>query len=330
MNFLDDRLRTTFDYYRENRKDVLLLDETVPSMIGFTVPFANLGEVKSWGWEVSVNWQDKIGSDFRYWAKLNLSYNQNEIIERKEAPQNNAYQYEKGHRIGARSQYQFWKFYYEGCEADYEKEFGSPFPTEQLVAQLQPGDCVFVDLDKNGKIDTNDMTRDLGYTDDPEYMAGLTFGFNWKRLTFNAQWTGAWNVTRQIADVFRQPFLRAADNLYGGLLQYHVDNTWTTDNPNPGAEYPRATWTNSINNYANSTLYEKDAKYLRLKTLSIGYDFNNAWFKKIGFTKVELTLSGYNLLTFTPYIWGDPEARATSSPSYPLQRTYTASLNIGF
>ena len=330
MNFLDDRLRTTFDYYRENRKDVLLLDGTVPSLIGFTVPFANLGEVKSWGWEVSVNWQDKIGSDFRYWAKLNLSYNQNEIIERKEAPQNNAYQYEKGHRIGARSQYQFWKFYYEGCEADYEKEFGSPFPTEQLVAQLQPGDCVFVDLDKNGKIDTNDMTRDIGYTDDPEYMAGLTFGFNWKRLTFNAQWTGAWNVTRQIADVFRQPFLRAADNLYGGLLQYHVDNTWTTDNPNPGAEYPRATWTNSINNYANSTLYEKDAKYLRLKTLSIGYDFNNAWFKKIGFTKVELTLSGYNLLTFTPYIWGDPEARATSSPSYPLQRTYTASLNIGF
>lgn len=331
VRFFNGDLQATFDYYLEKRTDILLIDGTVPSIIGFSVPYANLGEVKSHGWEVSLNWNSKIGNDFRYWAKFNLSYNQNEIIEMKESPLNNEYQYQKGHRIGSRLQYKFWKFYEgEQTKAEYESVFGTPWP-EQLVNNLQPGDCVYVDLDGNGKIDPNDMSRDYGYTDDPEYMAGLTFGFAYKRLTFNAQLTGAWNVTRQITDVFRQPFFRSADTQYGGLLEYHIGNTWT-----PGvyesqdALYPRATWNNAANNYAASDLYEKDAKYLRLKTLSVSYDFNNAWFKRIGVTKCELTLSGYNLLTFTPYKWGDPETRASSSPSYPLQRTYTVGLNIGF
>ena len=330
MNFFNDRLRTVFDYYKEHRTDILLTSGLAPGFLGFSVPQANLGEVNSWGWEVSVNWNDKIGSDFRYWAKLNLSYNQNEVIEQMETPKNNAYQYNKGHRIGSRSMYQFWKFYYNGCEADYEKEFGSPFPETTLVSGLQPGDPVFVDLDKNGVIDSNDMTKELGHTDDPMYMAGLVMGFEYKRFSFNAQLTGAWNVSRMLSDVFRQPFYSAASTTAGGLLQYHIDNTWTSDNPSQSAEYPRATWTNANQNYATSTLYEKDAKYLRLKTIQIAYDFNFPFMKKLGMRQLQLSLSGYNLLTFTPYLWGDPETRASNAPSYPLQRTYTASLKIGF
>ena len=331
INFLGDRLRATFDYYREHRTDILLRDQTVPSTIGFTMPYTNMGVTDSWGWEFSLGFNDKIGKDFRFWSKLNLSYNQNEVVEMKETPQKNEYMFQRGHRIGSRLMYQFWK-YYEGeqTKAEYQQVFGTPFP-EQLVANLQPGDCVYVDLDKDGRIDENDMSRELGYTDDPEYMAGLTFGFNYKRLTFNAQLTGAWNVSRYITDVFRQPFFCSSNTTQGGLLSYHVDNTWT-----PGvyesqdALYPRATWTNAVQNYAASDLWEKDAKYLRLKTISLSYDFINPTFKKIGMTKCEVTLSGYNLFTITPYKWGDPETRASSAPSYPLQRTYTVSLNIGF
>ena len=331
VNFLDDKIRATFDYYREHRTDILVRDYTVPSTIGFTMPYTNAGETKSWGWEVSLSYNDKIGKDFRFWSKLNLSYNQNEIIEMKETPQKNEYMFARGHRIGARSMYQFWK-YYEGeqTKAEYEQTFGTPFPT-QLVANLQPGDCVFVDLDQDGKIDQNDMTRDNGFTDDPEYMVGLTFGFNWKRLTFNAQFTGAWNVSRYITDVFRQPFFCSSNTTQGGLLSYHVNDTWTPEiNEDPNALYPRATWSNAVQNYAGSDLWEKDAKYLRLKTISLSYDFINPAFKKIGMTKCEVTLSGYNLFTLTPYEWGDPETRASNSPSYPLQRTYTISLNVGF
>lgn len=331
LYFLGDRFKTTFDYYREHRTDILVRDATVPSSIGFTMPYTNAGETKSWGWELSLGYDAKIGKDFRFWSKLNLSYNQNEIIEMKEEPQKNAYMFAKGHRIGARSMYKFWK-YYEGeqTKAEYEQTFGTPFP-KQLISNLQPGDCVYVDLDGDGKIDPNDMTRDNGYTDDPEYMAGLTLGFNYKRLTFNMQLTGAWNVSRYITDVFRQPFYCSSNTTQGGLLSYHVNNTWT-----PGvyesqdALYPRATWANAEQNYAGSDLWEKDAKYLRLKTVSLSYDFINPTFKKIGMNKCEVTLSGYNLLTFTPYKWGDPETRASNAPSYPLQRTYTISLNVGF
>ena len=331
LNFLNDRLKTTFDYYREHRTDILVRDATVPSTIGFTMPYTNAGETKSWGWELSVGYNDKIGKDLRVWGKLNLSYNQNEIIEMRETPQKNDYMLAKGHRIGARSMYKFWK-YYEGeqTKAEYEQTFGKPFPT-QLVANLQPGDCVYVDLDEDGKIDQNDMTRDNGYTDDPEYMAGLNLGFNYKRITFNAQLTGAWNVTRYITDVFRQPFFCSSNTTQGGLLSYHVNNTWTPGvNESQSALYPRATWANAVQNYAGSDLWEKDAKYLRLKTISVSYDFINPTFKKIGMNKCEVTLSGYNLFTLTPYKWGDPETRASNSPSYPLQRTYTISLNVGF
>ena len=331
INLFADKIRATFDYYREHRTDILVRDYTVPSTIGFTMPYTNAGETKSWGWEVSLSYNDKIGKDFRFWSKLNLSYNQNEIIEMKETPQKNEYMLSRGHRIGARSMYQFWK-YYEGeqTKAEYEQTFGTPFPT-QLVANLQPGDCVYVDLDQDGKIDQNDMTRDNGVTDDPEYMAGLTFGFSWKRLTFNAQFTGAWNVSRYITDVFRQPFFCSSNTTQGGLLSYHVNDTWTPgSNEDPNALYPRATWSNAVQNYAGSDLWEKDAKYLRLKTISLSYDFINPAFKKIGMTKCEVTLSGYNLFTLTPYEWGDPETRASNSPSYPLQRTYTVSLNVGF
>ena len=321
MNFFDDRLRTSIDYYREHRKDILLLDGTAPSLIGFTVPYANLGEVNSWGWELSLKWNDRIGDSFRYWANL-------KIIEDKQAPQSYDYQYTKGHRIGARSQYVFFRYYDEQTPELYEKTFNRPYPEQMTV--LQNGDAVYVDLNGDRIIDSNDMSRDYGYTDDPEYMLGFNLGFSWKNWEVSTQWTAAWNVSRMISDVFRQPFFSAADPETGGLLAYHLDNTWTPDNPSQDAKYPRATFTNRNNNYATSTLYEQDSKYLRLKTLQVAYNFDLPFMKKLGLNTLQLAFSGYNLWTVTPYLWGDPETRASNAPSYPLSKTYTLSLKVGF
>ena len=328
MNFFDDRLRTSVDYYREHRKDILLIDGTAPGLLGFTVPYANLGEVESWGWELSLNWNDKIGDNFRYWATFNLSYNQNEILEDKQAPQSYDYQYTKGHRIGARSQYVFFRYYDEQTPELYEQTFNRPYPEQ--IQTLRNGDAVYVDLNGDRKIDTNDMSYDYGYTDDPEYMAGLTLGFSWKNWEVSTQWTGAWNVSRMISDVFRQPFFSSADASQGGLLAYHLDNTWTEDNPSQSSKYPRATFVNRDNNYATSTLYEQDSKYVRLKTLQVAYNFNLPVMKKLGLNTFQLAFSGYNLWTLTPYLWGDPETRASNAPSYPLSKTYTLSLKLGF
>lgn len=337
VNFFNDRLRVNFDYFREHRTDILIQNKIAPTILGMTLPYSNLGETKSWGYELSFGWNDKIADKFIYYAKLNLSYNQNEIIVDYETPQPYSYMETKGKRIGSRSLYKFWK-YYEGeqTEREYEETFGSKFP-EQIISnkKLKPGDCVYVDQNNDGVIDANDMTRlnDNSYTQDPEYVLGLNFGFTYKRINFGAQFTGAWNVSRVIEGVFREPFASAASNSAtdGGLLQYHVNSTWI-----PGvyesqdALYPRATWENAQQNYASSTLWEKNASYLRLKTISLGYDLINPAFRSIGMKSFELSLSAYNLFTITPYKWGDPEATASNNPSYPLQRTYTFSLKIGF
>lgn len=328
-NFFDDRLKATFEYYMEHRKDILLRDGTAPGMLGFITPYSNLGEVNSWGWELSLKWNDKIGDNFRYWVGANLSYNQNEVIEQKEVPQDYDYLYKKGHRIGARSQYLFWRYYDEDTPELYEQTFHRPFPVMASGAELMPGDAVYIDLNGDRVIDALDASYDYGYTDDPEYMLGVNFGFSWKNFEVSTQWTASWNVSRMISDVFRQPFISAADNKTGGLLAYHVGNTWTPENPSQSADYPRASFDQS-SNYWTSTLYEKDSKYLRLKTLQISYNFNFPWMKKIKLNTCQLALSGYNLLTFTPYKWGDPEARASNSPSYPLNKTYTLSLKVGF
>lgn len=329
MNLFGDCLRTTVDYFREHRTGILLQDMTAPSYIGFKVPYANLGIVDSWGYEVSIKWNDQVGDDLHYWVGMNLSYNQNEVIEKKEAPLNNDYQYEKGHRLGARLMYKFFRFYDEDTPRLYEETFGKPFPQQRV--SLKPGDAVFVDLDGDGRITDNDMTRELGFTDDPEYLIGLNSGLKWRDWEFNMQWTGAWNVSRMISDVFRIPFLSRTSLSNGGLLAYHLDHTWTPDSPGQDYEYPRATWDNGQNNnYLDCALYEKDASYLRLKTVQLAYNFHLPFLKKLGIQRMQTVLSGYNLLTFTPYIWGDPETRASSSPSYPLQKTYTFSLNLNF
>lgn len=326
---LNSRFRVTADYYREHRTNILLRDMTAPSYIGFAVPYANLGVMDSWGWELSLNWSDQINKDWRYWVTFNLSHNQNEIKEMKEAPLNNDYQYQKGHRVGSRSQYQFFEFYEKGkTEERYKQKFGTDYP-QQLIT-LKDGDAVYVDLDGNGIIDPNDKTRALGFTDDPAYLAGLNFGVGFKKWELSMQWTGAWDVSRVISDIFRQPFY-SRESEYGGLLVYNVEHTWNPENPGQDYEFPRLSKSaGEANNYQDSQLYEKDAKYLRLKTLSLSYTWDAPYLKKVGLRSVQASLSGYNLLTFTPYLWGDPETRASATPTYPLQRTYTLSLKLNF
>lgn len=334
-NFLEERLRTSFDYYHERRKDILLRDGTAPSILGFALPMANLGEMRSWGWELTFKWNDRIGKDFRYNVGLNLMYNQNRIDEMKEAPQDEEYMYRKGNRNGARKQYLFFEYYDEKTTSKHYKEiYGTDMPKQMAEnkegGKLMNGDCTYVDLNGDGEINASDMSYGYGFTDDPEYMAGLNLGFSWKGFDFSMQWTGAWNVSRSISNVFRRPFTSRSAVDDGGLLVYHLENTWTNDNPNPNAAYPRATFTNGDNNYAESNLWEKDAKYLRLKNMQIAYNFNLPFMKKLKLNTMQLALSGYNLLTFTPYIWGDPESRASNSPTYPLTKTYSLSLKLGF
>ncbi|MCM1449064.1 MAG: TonB-dependent receptor [Clostridiales bacterium] len=327
--FLNNRLKTSFDYYREHRTNILLQNFRASGLLGYDVPFTNDGIVDSWGWELSIGWNDQINKDFSYFARLNLSFNDNKIIRDGQAPQSYEYMETAGKRIGSRSQLKFWRYYDENSVADYEKEFGSPFP-QQLKPndKLNYGDPIYVDLNKDGKIDGNDYSREFGKTDDPRYIAGLVLGFTYKGFSFSTQFTGAFEVTRSLSGAFQTPFWNAGGDNKGGLLKIHLDNSWSEDNRN--ATYPRPTFSYKDHTYAGSTLWEKDASYIRCKSMQLAYNFNMPWMKKLGLTMFQVSVSGYNLFTFSKYDWGDPENRASSSPTYPLTRTVTGGIKVAF
>ena len=330
IQFFNDRLKTSFDYYKEHRTDILLQNLNASTILGYTPAMTNFGIVDSWGWELSVGWSDFVGKDFSYWARFNLSYNDNKIKRDGQAPQTYDYQKTVGHRIGSRLQKLFWGYYDDTAVARYEAQYGEgSFPTQlKPNDKLNPGDPIYVDLNGDGKIDDNDSSYDFGKTDDPRFIAGLNLGASWRGISLSMQFTGAWDVTRSIGGAFQTPFYNAAGDGQGGLLKTHLLDSWTADNPN--AEYPRPTLAYAKHTYTSSTLWEKDASYLRCKSLQVAYDFDMAWMKKLGMRNLQLSFSSYNLFTFTKYKWGDPENRASSSPDYPLTRTYTIGLKVGF
>lgn len=322
--FFKERLNVSVDYFFEKRKDILDRPDYLPSILGMTLPVVNVGKTENKGFEVQLKWNDKLDNDFRYWANFNLSFARNKITFKNEVKQNEEWMYVTGRPIGARSMYKFWGFYDETADRRYQEEFGRSIADHGIT--LAPGDCIYVDLNGDGKLDGNDATRDLGFTDVPEYTAGLNLGFSWKNFDFSMQWTGAWNVDRMLSE-FRRPL---GDTNEKGLLLYQYENTWRSSADTFNAKFPRASSLHASNNYAGSDLYLINASYLRLKNIEIGYNFDFPFMRKMKLNNCRLYMNGYNLLTFTGFQWGDPESRQSDRPNYPLTRVFNIGLKLGF
>ena len=325
FNILNDHLSVSADYFIEKRRDILRTPDYLPGILGMTLPAINVNKVENKGFEIQAKWNDRIGTDFRYWANFNISFARNKIVFMNEVEQNEPWMYQTGRRINSRSMYKFWGFYDETADLRYQEEFGIPISDHGIT--LQPGDAVYVDLNKDGKLDGNDATRDIGFTDLPEYTAGLNLGFSWKNFDFSMQGTGAWNVDRMLSE-FRQPL---GDTQNKGLLLYQYENTWRSSEDSYTAKFPRITATNRKNNFEKgSDLYLINASYLRLKNIEIGYNFDFPFMRKLKLNSCRMYVNGYNLLTFTAFDWGDPESRQSDRPNYPLTRVFNIGLKLGF
>ena len=324
MTILKSRLNITLDYFREDRWDILSNPDYMPGLLGMSLPVMNVGETENKGFELSLKWTDLIGDGFRYWANFNISYAKNKIKYMNEVKQNEPWMAQTGRSIGSRALYKFWGFYDETANERYRAEFGQDIPDHG--AQLFPGDAVYEDLNRDGVIDGDDASRDLAYTDAPEWTAGLNLGFQWKGFDVTLQFSGAWNVDRMLSE-FRQPL---GDTTNKGLLKYQYDNTWRSSADSGSAKFPRISTVSAANNYRGSTLYLCDASYLRLKSMEVGYTFNFPWMKKIQMQNLRIYCSAYNLFTITDFMWGDPESRQSDRPNYPLIRTFNFGLKVGF
>ena len=323
LAFISERLKVSVDVFKESRKDILVRSLTVPGIVGATLPVINLGKVDNHGYEFSVEWNEKLNSQFRYWAKGNFSFARNKIIEKGEVRPNEDYMRETGRPIGSNIIYKFWGFYDESANERYRAEFGEDIP--EHAGGLEPGDVVYVDLNRDGIINSDDI-RKLGYTNTPEYVVGANMGFEWKNLDFSMQWTGAWNTSRLLEETFREPL---GDTNAKGLLLYQYEQRWTPETAGT-AKLPRASLAHKTNNYKGSSLFLANAKYLRLKSVEIGYKLKFPVFERIGVSNCRIYMNGYNLLTITGFKYGDPESRTSSRPQYPLTKVFNLGLKVGF
>ena len=122
----------------------------------------------------------------------------------------------------------------------------------------------------------------------------------------------------------------------GGQIQrWQADNCWTEENPNKWAEYPRLETLNMNNtNLQTSDYWVRDASFLRLKNVQLGYTLPKAWVNKIGIQNLHLYVSGQNLLNFNKFYKGwDPENEIGTgdAPSYyPINKIISFGLNVKF
>lgn len=350
--FWNDKISLGFDYFTEDRKNILINNENmIQAPTALRPSYINYGRVKNHGYEITLSYSDKIGKDFSFTISPTLAYAKNKIIEQAEITKPdklvkaNSYMgkklgltedtevspdwtYATGHSIGARKGYLFFEFYEKGVtEERYREKFGQDIP-QQLVSNLMNGDAVYVDLDGDGVITEEYDQMYMGYTDNPEFTFALNFSLQYKNFDFSMLWSGAANVSRNLDGVYRQPF---GQQYNSALLQWVVDNAWTEENAE-NAKIPRITFANEKQNQANSNIWYYDSKYLRLKNVEIGYNINNvSWLPKG--TNLRVFANGTNLLTFTPLDANDPENTGGGYGSfikYPLMRVFNLGLKINF
>lgn len=329
LKMFDNKLSISADYFREHRYDILISRNTAPGILAMQLPKLNMGEVANHGYELSIKWNHTMGK-VTYWINGNVSFARNEVLYMDEVEHKNDFNYQTGRSTNLTYGYEFLRFYREEDFADPttgQLNPGVPVPT---FGSPRPGDCMYADKDGDGDIDTDDQTY-LGYsTKVPEYTYGLTLGLKWKGLEFSMLWTAATHVSRLLSNEYRIPF---SPNGTRALFQYHADNRWTPETAET-ATLPRFTDTNKGLNYTpNSSLWVRDASYLRLKNLQLSYTFrNNRWLRAVGLKNMSIYLSGYNLLTFDHIKFIDPEAPANggNTNQYPIARIYTAGLKLNF
>lgn len=326
--FLQDRLSVNFDYFMEKRKGILISPRSTPPIIAFSLPNMNLGKVNNHGYEVSIGWKDNIKSDFNYYVNANLSYARNKIIFNDEVPNEYDYMNETGGPTGrTRNLYKFVRLYqYNDFIEDGNGKLVLNPSLPKPSADVQPGDAMYADLNSDNRVDGKDRFV-YGYSDRPEYVLGVNLGFRWRGFSVSMQWTGAAHVNKMLELDYRIPFTNSGSR---GLLTYFYDQCWTPENQ-LGAKYPRPSENSENWNSENSTLWLQDASYLRLKNLSVGYTFNeSSLLKKIGIKQMDLTFTGYNLLTFSPLKYIDPEGNTSNNGNYPLTKIYSFGLNLKF
>ncbi|PWD98459.1 TonB-dependent receptor [Marinilabilia rubra] len=302
------------DYFIKDTKDVLM---TLPisNMVGLEASESNAGQIRNEGWEISVSHRNKIG-EFDYSVGFNMSDIQNEVISLsgKEASISGWTILKEGEPA--------WALYGYKSDGLFQSEDEiNNHPTQPNQSDLKPGDIKLVDLNEDGEI--NDEDRIIIGNTLPRYTFGGDLYAAYKGFDLSATFQGV---------------LKAENYFYGAPNEgpnFEIFTTtraldrWTPENPN--ASFPRLEAASNKNNFLYNDFWVRDASYIRMKNLQIGYTLPGSILEKIKVDRLRLYLGGTNLFTITDVESGlDPETYQGRPSYYPPVSTYILGMQINF
>lgn len=306
-------LDVTLDLWKEHRTDIWVTsDGKYSAVLGMDTPYENAGVVDSWGVELGLDYNKKIG-DFAFNIGGNFSMNKNEIKEMLEEPRQYANLVQTGNPYGQLYGLEAIGFFKD--EADIAAS-----PT-QTFSTVRPGDIKYRDVNGDKLIDANDKVA-IGYsTTCPEIFYNVHLGAEWKGLGFYAMFQGTGNYSAVLNT--KSMYWPLIDNT--NISQYAYDNRWTPENQD--AKFPRLSSQSNANNYQTSTLWLADRSFIKLRNLEVYYKLPSSFLEK---TKVvnaaKLYVRGVDLFSFDSIDENDPEAYGVN----PMTKSIALGLSVTF
>jgi TonB-linked SusC/RagA family outer membrane protein len=357
MSMLNSRLVGSFDWYQRNTNGMLASGMQLPAVVGADAPYQNTADMRTRGWELSLNWRDQIAK-VGYRVGFNLSDSKSQIVKYNSNSSYILSSQQTNALTGGT--YTFWNFYEGknlgeiwGYEADgfYSVDDFTDTSSWKLkdgVASIdgynpRPGDVKFKNLidDERGTnmISSGDNTltnpgdRKVIGNETPRYLYGINLGVDYKGFDLSVFLQGTGKRDAWLANTLTFPLYSDFKfiPLYEGLSNYWkpvdaANGDYT--NANPGAEFPRiyGNYGNQASNYRQSDKYLSNASYLRIKNVTLSYNFPKNWLSKISLSQLRAFVSVENLATFSSLPKGiDPE---TLKWDYPAYRTVSFGLNL--
>lgn len=368
VDMFKGRLGLTFDIYRKNTTNMYVVGQELPAVYGNSAPKGNNADLRTNGWEASLSWRDHFylaGKPFNWSVKASVWDATSKITKYTSTtntlPTIYATHYYEGMTIG-----EIWGYEADGFFQSKEDVLNSPsqsyFANYKSAGTVwEAGDLKFKDLndDKyinpgNGTLSNHGDLKVIGNTT-PRYCYSFSLSGNWNGIGLSMFWQGVgkrdWYPARE-SSLFWGQYSRP----------YSFDLPWQDGNNcadideegnivNAGAYWPRkrgwiAQMPKGILSNAN-TMYLQNAAYLRLKNVTLSYEFPKTLIRSMKLSQLRLYVTGENLLTFTPLHKHaknfDPEVISAGDHdglnkvgvvgegySYPMMKTYTVGLNITF
>jgi len=339
MSLWNGRFDMNFDVYNREQKGLLATRAvSLPNTFGTTLPQENLNSNRQTGFDLELGHRNNING-FNYEIRGNMNWARTMIRHRERGPFQSQYESWLSNDAPDR-----WTNYVRGYQTDgqfttFEEINNSPLQQFQSIREL-PGDYRFKDINNDGIIDDNDAVIPYEFGTTPLLNFGLMLTLNWKGFDTAILLQGASGYTVRYTETLAEWFWFS-----GSLPAYFMDRWHQADPYNINSEWisgkwpaPRPNATQPMQKGVESDLWRRDATYVRLKNLEIGYTFKPKVLELIKVQRLRVYTNAFNLLTWTkdPLVKKlDPEktagsGTATYGHNYPLTKNFNIGLNVTF